>query len=255
VRDIASQTPGASAARLLALVDQAANYGLTANRKIEARDLRWALEENGGRDRPQLERAEWTDLVIPETIQRDIQSIIRLLEDPARTRSLGLEVSTGLLLVGPPGTGKTLIANLIASQTNRSFYPLTAASVLGGGVGDSVKRVAAMFSRAKERNPSLVFIDEMHGLLPSNKRYLTQHDVQLVEQFLTKIGSLYPDNQVFLVGTTRPSRGHRFKGGSRRPLLRETSDSATQRRTSSAAPQSVSTRCSHAARLNPFRHR
>jgi ATP-dependent 26S proteasome regulatory subunit len=40
VRDIASQTPGASAARLRALVDQAANYALTENRKIEARDLR-----------------------------------------------------------------------------------------------------------------------------------------------------------------------------------------------------------------------
>ena len=121
VREIASQTPGASAARLRALVDQAANYALAENRKLEA---------SGGRDRPQLERVEWDHLVIPEPIQRDLQSIIRLLEDPARTRFLGLEVPTGLLLVGPPGTGKTLIASLIASQTNRSFYPLTAGSVL-----------------------------------------------------------------------------------------------------------------------------
>jgi transitional endoplasmic reticulum ATPase len=106
------------------------------------------------------------------------------------------------LLVGPPGTGKTLIANLIASHTNRCFYPLTAASVLGEGVGDSVKRVAAMFSRAKEHSPSLVFIDEMDGLLPANNRYLAQHNVQLVEQYLTEISSLHPDNRVFLVGTT-----------------------------------------------------
>lgn len=78
-------------------------------------------------DRPQLERVEWDDLVIPQPIQRDLQSIIRLLEDPARTRFLGLEVPTGLLLIGPPGTRKTLTASLIASQTDRSFYPLTAA--------------------------------------------------------------------------------------------------------------------------------
>ena len=161
---------------------------------------------------------EWDDVVISESVKQDLKSIIRLLEDPTRTHSLGLQVPTGLLLIGPPGTGKTLIASLIASQTKRSFYPLTAASVLGGGVGDSVKRVAAVFARAKEHSPAIVFLDEMDGLLPANNRYLAQHDVQLVEQFLTEISSLKPENNVFLVGTTnhpenidpRVLRGGRF---------------------------------------------
>src|SRR5208282_1475203 len=115
-------------------------------------------------------------------------------------------------------TGKTLIASLIASQSKRSFYPLTAASVLGGGVGDSVKRVAAVFTRAKEHSPAIIFLDEMDGLLPASNRYLAQHDVQLVEQFLTEISNLQPENNVFLVGTTnnpenidtRVLRGGRF---------------------------------------------
>ena len=174
LQKFARQTPGASAAKLRALVDQAANYALADNRKIEAQDLERALDGNGGRDRPQLERVEWDEVVLAEAIKRDFQSIIGLLEDPTRTRSLGLDVPTGLLLVGPPGTGKTLIASLIASQTKRSFYPLTAASVLRGGVGDSVKRVAALFARAKEHSPSIVFVDEMDGLLPANNRYLGQ---------------------------------------------------------------------------------
>ena len=218
LQEFAHRTPGASAAKLRALVDQAANYALMDNRKIEAQDLRRAVDANGGKDRPQLERVDWTDVVIAEAIAQDLKSIIRLLEDPARTRSLGMEIPTGLLLVGRPGTGKTLIATLIASQTKRSFYPLTAASVLGGGVGDSVKRVSAMFARAKEHSPAIVFIDEMDGLLPANSRYLAQHDIQLVEQFLTEIGSLQPENNVFLVGTTnhpanidpRVLRGGRF---------------------------------------------
>jgi SpoVK/Ycf46/Vps4 family AAA+-type ATPase len=129
-----------------------------------------------------------------------------------------MDIPTGLLLIGPPGTGKTLIAGLIASQTKRSFYPLTAASVLGGGLGDSVKRVAGVFARAKEHSPSIVFIDEIDGLLPANNRYLGQHDVQLVEQFLIEISGLQPENNVFLVGTTnfsenidpRVLRGGRF---------------------------------------------
>jgi transitional endoplasmic reticulum ATPase len=218
LQEFARRTPGASAAKLRALVDQAANYALTDNRKIDAKDLQRALDGNGGKDRPQLERVEWNDVVIGESVEQDLKSIIRLLEDPTRTHSLGLQVPTGLLLIGPPGTGKTLIAGLIASQTKRSFYPLTAATVLGGGVGDSVKRVAAVFARAKEHSPAIIFLDEMDGLLPANNRYLAQHDVQLVEQFLTEISSLQPENNVFLVGTTnhpenidpRVLRGGRF---------------------------------------------
>ena len=218
LQEFAHRTPGASAAKLRAIVDQAANYALTDNRKIEAKDLQRALDENGGKDRPQLERVEWSEVVISDSVKQDLKSLIRLLEDTAKTRSLGIDIPTGLLLIGPPGTGKTLIASLIASQTKRSFYPLTAASVLGGGVGDSVKRVAAAFARAKEHSPAIVFLDEMDGLLPANNRYLAQHDVQLVEQFLTEISSLQPENNVFLVGTTnhpenidpRVLRGGRF---------------------------------------------
>ncbi|HZL70656.1 MAG TPA: AAA family ATPase [Candidatus Limnocylindrales bacterium] len=102
LQDFARRTPGASAAKLRALVDQAANYALTDNRKIEAKDLRRAMEGNGGKDRPQLERVEWNDVVIAESVERDLKSIIRLLEDPTRTHSLGLQIPTGLLLIGPP---------------------------------------------------------------------------------------------------------------------------------------------------------
>ena len=123
-----------------------------------------------------------------------------------------------MLLIGPPGTGKTLIAELIASQTNRSFYPLTAADVLGGNTGESVKRVKSLFARARDNSPSLIFLDEIDGLLPATNRFLSQHDVQLVEQFLTEISNLLPEHNVFLVGTTnhlenidpRVLRGGRF---------------------------------------------
>ena len=218
LQEFGRRTPGASAAKLRALVDQAAAYALTDNRKIEAKDLRRAIDGSGGKDRPLVERVEWDEVVVGESVEQDLRSLVRLLEDPARTRAMGLESPTGLLIVGPPGTGKTLIACLLASQTKRSFYPLTAASVLGGAVGDSVRRVAGIFARAKEHSPSLIFLDEMDGLLPASNRYVSQHDVQVVEQFLTEISSLRPENNVFLVGTTnhpedldpRVLRGGRF---------------------------------------------
>jgi transitional endoplasmic reticulum ATPase len=122
LREFARLKPGASPAKLAALIDQAATYAFADNRKITSADL---SNEAGGKDRPQLERVEWDQVVIDETVKQDLQSLIRLLENGAKTREMGLEVPSGILLIGPPGTGKSLIARLIASQTKRSFYPIT----------------------------------------------------------------------------------------------------------------------------------
>ena len=218
LREFARLTPGASPAKLAAIIDQAATYAFADNRKITSADLHRALNEGGGKDRPQLERVEWDQVVIDESVKQDIQSLIRLLENGAKTREMGLEVPSGLLLIGPPGTGKSLVARLIASQTKRSFYPVSAANILGSGVGDSVNRVSAVFSRAKEHSPSIIFLDEMDGLLPANNRNISQHDIQVVEQFLTEISELKSQNEVFIIGTTnhpenidsRVLRGGRF---------------------------------------------
>jgi len=102
------------------------------------------------------------------------------------------------------GTGVEFVkaARLIATQTKRSFYPVTAADILGGTTGASVKKLTALFARAKENSPSIIFIDEMDGLLPRNTGVQSQHDIQLVEQARSLISELEPQHNVFLIGTT-----------------------------------------------------
>ena len=218
LQEFARKSPGASAAKIRALVDQAAAFAADEGRKIEGRDLRRSFEEGGGKDRPLVQPVQWQDIVLEENVGRDLRTLIQMLNDPGRAEKMGMEIPTGVLLLGPPGTGKSMIARLIATQTQRSFYPITAADVLGGLMGESVKRVAGVFARAKEHSPSIVFLDEMDGLLPGNNRYVAQHDLQVVEQFMIEISNLQPEHHVFLVGTTNHSdnidprvvRGGRF---------------------------------------------
>ena len=135
--------------------------------------------------------------------EQELRELIGLLNDPDSGRQWKIHPPTGVLLVGPPGTGKSLLARLIATQTRRSFYPITASDVLGGQVGESVKKLTSVFERAKENRPSIIFFDEIDGLLPRRDgALLNQHDVQLVEQCLTEISNLSPQNDVFLIGTT-----------------------------------------------------
>lgn len=199
--EFAKRTPGASAAKIKSIADRAAVFAAAENRQIEERDLRRALDETGGRDRPLFQPIEWEDLVVEDDVERDLRTLVKQLN--AEWSNLkGITVPTGVLLVGPPGTGKTMIGRLIATQSRRSFYPLSAADILGGQVGASVKKLSEVFARARENNPSIIFFDEVDGLLPRNNGMLSTHDAQLVEQCRTEISQLLPEHNVFLIAAT-----------------------------------------------------
>jgi len=199
--EFARRTPGGSAAKIKSIIDRAAAIAAEGHRQIEEGDLRRALEETGGKDRPLFQPVEWQDLIVEEQVERDLRTLVKQLN--ARWSDLkGMTVPTGVLLVGPPGTGKTMIGHLIATQARRSFYPLSAADILGGQVGASVKKLAEVFARARENSPSIIFFDEIDGLLPRNNGMLSPHDTQLVEQCRSEISRLLPEHNVFLIGTT-----------------------------------------------------
>lgn len=201
LQPFAKRTPGWSGAKIGALVDRAAFFGAEEQRKIEECDLTRALAETGGKDRAAFKEVDWADVVLSPDTEADLRNLVRLM-DPAYGERLKLAMPTGLLLIGPPGTGKTMIARLIATQTKRSFYPITAADILGGAAGASVKKLKELFTRAKENSPSIIFLDEMDGLLPRNNGFQSQHDIQLVEQARSLISELEPQHNVFLIGTT-----------------------------------------------------
>lgn len=201
LEEFARRTPGASAAKIKSIVDRAATIAAQEGRPIEERDLRKALDDTGGRDRPLFKPVQWEDLVVEPEVEQELRALFKQM-NAGWSEMRSMAVPTGVLLVGPPGTGKTMIGRLIATQTRRSFYPLSAADILGGQVGASVKKLAEIFARARENSPSIIFFDEIDGLLPANTGLLSTHDTQLVEQCRTEISQLEAEHNVFLIGTT-----------------------------------------------------
>ena len=190
-------TPGWSAARLTNLVNKAAAFAASANRPLKEQDLQRAFEETGGTDRPFVKPVHWEDLVLSPEVEQDLRQLVRLMNGNEAER-LQVPVPTGLLLIGPPGTGKTSIAHLIATETRRSFYSITAADV------PTPQKLEQIFARARENCPSIVFIDEIDGLLPggSNGRFMTQHQQQIADQALMLMDQLDPGGRVFVIGAT-----------------------------------------------------
>ena len=73
-------------------------------------------------------------------------------------------ILTGVLLYGPPGTGKTLLARACAAQTKSTFLKLAGPQLVQMFIGDGAKLVRDAFAMAKEKQPAIIFIDELDAI-------------------------------------------------------------------------------------------
>ncbi|KAF7702797.1 26S proteasome regulatory subunit 6A [Cucumispora dikerogammari] len=92
------------------------------------------------------------------------EAIVLPLTHPERFKKLGLKPPKGVLLYGPPGTGKTLMARACAAKTNATFLKLAGPQLVQMYIGEGAKMVRDAFELAKEKAPSIIFIDEIDAI-------------------------------------------------------------------------------------------
>jgi len=96
---------------------------------------------------------------------KEIREAIELpLKHPELFREVGVDPPKGVLLYGPPGCGKTLIAKAVARETNATFIRVVASEFVNKFIGEGARIVREVFKYAKERAPSIVFIDEIDAI-------------------------------------------------------------------------------------------
>ncbi len=96
--------------------------------------------------------------------KQEVQEIVEFLKNPGKYTDLGGKIPKGALLVGPPGTGKTLLAKAVAGEAGVPFFSISGSDFVEMFVGVGASRVRDLFRQAKEKSPSIVFIDEIDAV-------------------------------------------------------------------------------------------
>ncbi len=136
----------------------------------------------------------------------EIQEVIEMpLKKPDTFERVGIEPPKGILLHGPPGTGKTMMAKAVASSTDSTFIEIVGSELVQKFIGEGAKLVKEVFELARQKSPSVVFIDELDALAAKRVEIGTSGEREVQRTFmqlLAEIDGFDPLDEVKVIGCT-----------------------------------------------------
>jgi len=141
-------------------------------------------------------------------LHKEINKIREMIELPLKYPEvfdrLGIEAPKGVLLHGPPGCGKTLIARAVANETDAYFYHISGPEVIHKFYGESEAHLRAIFEKAREQAPAIIFLDEIDAIASKREEIRGDQQVErrVVAQLLALMDGLKSRGKVIVIGAT-----------------------------------------------------
>lgn len=142
---------------------------------------------------------------LDKQIEELVEAIVLPMKRADKFKELGIRAPKGALMYGPPGTGKTLLARACAAQTNATFLKLAAPQLVQMFIGEGAKLVRDAFALAKEKAPTIIFIDELDAI--GTKRFDSEksgdREVQrTMLELLNQLDGFSSDDRVKVLAAT-----------------------------------------------------
>jgi cell division protease FtsH len=157
-------------------------------------------------DKDKDTHTSFKDVAGLEGAKEEVQEIVDFLKNPEKYTKLGGKIPKGALLVGPPGTGKTLLAKAVAGEAKVPFFSLSGSDFVEMFVGVGASRVRDLFKQAKQKSPSIIFIDEIDAIgRARGKNNMTGGNDErenTLNQLLTEMDGFGTDTNVIVIAAT-----------------------------------------------------
>ncbi|XP_071391403.1 ATPase family gene 2 protein homolog A [Centroberyx affinis] len=194
-------------------------YCLCCSTKVSFRD-----RKRGGQEEPEDAKARRSKVTYSMigglSSQLDVirETIELPLKHPELFSNYGIPPPRGVLLYGPPGTGKTMIGRAIANEVGAHMTVINGPEIMSKFYGETEARLRQIFTDASQRQPAIIFIDELDALCPKREGAQNEVEKRVVASLLTLmdgIGSEGHAGQVLVLGAT--NRPHALDPALRRP--------------------------------------
>ena len=136
-------------------------------------------------------KTSWNAVGGLEKQRTELHEVIELpLKKPELFKKVGIEPPKGVLLHGPPGTGKTLLAKAVAASTDSTFIEVVGSELVQKFIGEGAKLVKEIFQLAREKAPSIIFIDELDAIAATRIELGTSGEREVQRTFMQLLAEI-----------------------------------------------------------------
>ncbi|AHG00287.1 peptidase [Halostagnicola larsenii XH-48] len=142
---------------------------------------------------------------IDEQVTEVREAVEQPLDDPELFEDVGIEPPSGVLLHGPPGTGKTMLAKAVATETNATFIKMAGSELVRKFIGEGSRLVRDLFEMAREREPAIIFIDEIDAIAAKRTESKTSGDAEVqrtMMQLLSEMDGFEARGEIRIIAAT-----------------------------------------------------